>query len=117
MPYPSLRSRESPHPNYKPKSRNLRDAYTFCLNSNLRRATGYVEAEREERIMAFKPFQVNAELVGKARRDCIVLHCLPAHIGYEITREVMDSEQSVVFDQAGNRMHAQKGLLVWLLGK
>jgi ornithine carbamoyltransferase len=44
------------------------------------------------------------------------MHCLPAHIGHEITREVMDSEQSVVFDQAGNRMHAQKGLLVWLLG-
>ena len=76
-----------------------------------------MEAEREERIKAFTPFQVNAELAGKARRDSIVLHCLPAHIGYEITREVMDSEQSVVFDQAGNRMHAQKGLLIWLLDK
>ena len=76
-----------------------------------------MEAEREERIKAFKPFQVNAELVRKAKKDCIVMHCLPAHIGQEITREVMDSEQSVVFDQAGNRMHAQKGLLVWLLGK
>jgi ornithine carbamoyltransferase len=76
-----------------------------------------MEAEREERVKAFKPFQVDAALVEKARRGCIVMHCLPAHIGYEITREVMDSEQSVVFDQAGNRMHAQKGLLVWLLGK
>jgi ornithine carbamoyltransferase len=76
-----------------------------------------MEAEREERIKAFKPFQVNAELVRKAKKDCIMMHCLPAHIGHEITREVMDSEQSVVFDQAGNRMHAQKGLLVWLLGK
>ncbi|MCJ7572735.1 ornithine carbamoyltransferase, partial [Candidatus Bathyarchaeota archaeon] len=76
-----------------------------------------MEAEKEERIKAFKPFQVNAALVKKAKKDCIVMHCLPAHIGYEITREVMDSEQSVVFDQAGNRMHAQKGLLVWLAKK
>jgi ornithine carbamoyltransferase len=76
-----------------------------------------MEAEKEERIKAFKPFQVNAELVKKARKNSIVMHCLPAHIGYEITREVMDSKQSVVFDQAGNRMHAQKGLLVWLLDK
>jgi len=76
-----------------------------------------MEAEKEERIKAFKPFQVNSALVKKARRDCVVMHCLPAHIGYEITREVMDSPQSVVFDQAGNRMHAQKGLLVWLLDK
>jgi ornithine carbamoyltransferase len=76
-----------------------------------------MEAEKEERIRAFKPFQVNAELVKRAKKDCIVMHCLPAHIGCEITREVMDSEQSVVFDQAGNRMHAQKGLLVWLAKK
>jgi ornithine carbamoyltransferase len=76
-----------------------------------------MEAEKEERIKAFKPFQVNAELVKKAKKDCMVMHCLPAHIGYEITREVIDSERSVVFDQAGNRMHAQKGLLVWLLDK
>jgi len=76
-----------------------------------------MEAEKEERIKAFKPFQVNAALVKKAKGDYIVMHCLPAHIGYEITREVMDCPQSVVFDQAGNRMHAQKGLLVWLLDK
>ena len=76
-----------------------------------------MEAEKEERIKVFKPFQVNAELVKRAKKDCVVMHCLPAHIGYEITREIMDSERSVVFDQAGNRMHAQKGLLVWLLDK
>jgi ornithine carbamoyltransferase len=73
-----------------------------------------MEAEKEERIKTFKPFQMNSALVKKAKRECIVMHCLPAHIGYEITREVMDSPQSVVFDQAGNRMHAQKGLLLWL---
>ena len=74
-----------------------------------------MEAENEARMKAFKPFQVDMGLVGKAKKDCIVMHCLPAHRGYEITSEVMDSPQSVVFDQAGNRMHAQKGLLVWLL--
>ena len=76
-----------------------------------------MEAENEARMKAFKPYQVNSELVAKAKSDCIVMHCLPAHRGYEITSEVMDSPQSVVFDQAGNRMHAQKGLLVWLLNK
>jgi len=76
-----------------------------------------MEAEKESRLKAFKPFQVNTELVSKAKKGAIVMHCLPAHIGYEITREVMDSSQSVVFDQAENRMHAQKGLLVWLMGK
>jgi ornithine carbamoyltransferase len=76
-----------------------------------------MEAENEARMKAFKPFQVNSELVKKAKSDCIVMHCLPAHRGYEITSEVMDSPRSVVFDQAGNRMHAQKGLLVWLLDK
>jgi ornithine carbamoyltransferase len=76
-----------------------------------------METEKDERIKAFKPFQVNMELVKKANADAIVMHCLPAHIGYEITREVMDCPQSVVFDQAENRMHAQKGLLVWLLDK
>jgi ornithine carbamoyltransferase len=74
-----------------------------------------MEAEEEARMKAFKPFQVNMDLVEQAKGDCIVMHCLPAHRGYEITSEVMDSPQSVVFDQAGNRMHAQKGLLVWLL--
>jgi ornithine carbamoyltransferase len=74
-----------------------------------------MEAENEARMKAFKPYQVNAELVAKAKKDCIVMHCLPAHRGYEITSEVMDSPRSVVFDQAGNRMHAQKGLLVWLM--
>jgi ornithine carbamoyltransferase len=58
---------------------------------------------------------VGSELVSEAKSDCIVMHCLPAHRGYEITDEVMDSGQSVVFDQAGNRMHAQNGLLYWLM--
>jgi ornithine carbamoyltransferase len=63
----------------------------------------------------FPPYQVNMELLSLAKPDCIVMHCLPAYRDYEITSEVMDSEQSVVFDQAENRMHAQNGLLYWLM--
>lgn len=76
-----------------------------------------MEEEKKQRMEAFPPFQVNSKLVTRAKPDCIVMHCLPAHRGYEITSEVMDSANSVVFDQAGNRMHAQNGLLFWLLKK
>ena len=76
-----------------------------------------MEEEKRKRMEAFPPFQVNTKLVSKAKPDCIVMHCLPAHRGYEITDEVLDSGQSVVFDQAGNRMHAQNGLLYRLLKK
>lgn len=74
-----------------------------------------MEEEKQARMKAFPPYQVNAKLVAKAKPDCIVMHCLPAHRGLEITNDVMDSPQSVVFDQAENRMHAQKGLMFWLL--
>ncbi len=76
-----------------------------------------MEEEKEERMKAFPPYQVNERLLSHAEPDCIVMHCLPAHRGLEITSEVMDSPSSVVFDQAENRMHAQKGLLHWLLKK
>lgn len=76
-----------------------------------------MEEEKKQRMEAFPPFQVNSKLVSRAKSDCIVMHCLPAHRGYEITSEVMDSANSVVFEQAGNRMHAQNGLLFWLLKK
>ncbi|MBQ04658.1 ornithine carbamoyltransferase [Candidatus Bathyarchaeota archaeon] len=89
-----------------------------------------MEEEAKLRMKAFPPFQVDLELLKKAQPDCsvkrskdkvdlskdpIVMHCLPAHRGYEITDEIMDSPYSVVFEQAGNRMHAQNGLLLWLL--
>ncbi len=74
------------------------------------------EGEKEERERVFAPYQVNSELVSKAKEDCIVMHCLPAHRGLEITGEVMDGPQSVVFDQAENRLHAQKAILVSLIG-
>ena len=63
----------------------------------------------------FQPFQVNAELLSLADPDAIVLHCLPAHRGHEITDEVIDGPHSAVWDEAENRLHAQKALLVWLL--
>jgi ornithine carbamoyltransferase len=68
-----------------------------------------------DRITPFLPYQVNARLLGAAAPGAIVLHCLPAHRGEEVTDEVMDGPASAVFDQAENRLHAQKALLMWLL--
>jgi ornithine carbamoyltransferase len=63
-----------------------------------------------------KPYQVNGKLMAAAARDAIFMHCLPAHRGEEVTDEVMDGPASVVFDEAENRLHAQKGILAWCLG-
>lgn len=73
------------------------------------------EAETAQRIEAMQPYQVNADLLKLAPKRAIVMHCLPAHRGQEITDEVADGPQSVIFDQAENRMHAQKAVLVKLL--
>jgi ornithine carbamoyltransferase len=73
------------------------------------------EAERDKRCKDFARYQVNAELMAKAPRDCVFLHCLPAKRGEEVTDEVIDGKQSLVVPQAANRMHVQKGILVWLL--
>lgn len=73
------------------------------------------ESEAEERKKAFHSYQVNSNLLMKASPDVIVLHCLPAHRGEEITDEIMDGPNSVVFDQAENRLHAQKAILALLL--
>jgi len=73
------------------------------------------EAEAEERRKIFPPYQVNTALLAYARPDALVMHCLPAHRGDEITDEVADGPQSVIFDQAENRMHAQKAILLWVL--
>jgi ornithine carbamoyltransferase len=73
------------------------------------------EAEAGQRAQAFAHYQVNAALVRHARPDAIVMHCLPAHRGQEITDDVADGPQSVIFQQAENRLHAQKALLVTLM--
>jgi len=73
------------------------------------------ESERDQRRRDFADYQVNARLMGDAPSDALFLHCLPAHRGEEVTDEVIDSPQSVVVAQAANRMHVQKGVLVWLL--
>jgi len=70
-----------------------------------------------DRVGPFRPFQINEALLAKADADAVVLHCLPAHRGEEITDAVLDGPQSVVWDEAENRLHAQKALLVWLLAQ
>ncbi|MFA5889412.1 MAG: ornithine carbamoyltransferase [Actinomycetota bacterium] len=72
------------------------------------------EAEAEERRLIFAPYQVNEHLVSSASPDAIVMHCLPAHRGEEISDEVIEGERSVVWDQAENRLHSQKALMEWL---
>ena len=74
------------------------------------------EKEKQEKDKQFRGFQINAELVKLAKPDYIFMHCLPAHRGEEVTDEVIDSPNSVVFDQAENRLHVQKAILVKLLG-
>jgi ornithine carbamoyltransferase len=73
------------------------------------------ESDGLDRVTPFRPLQINAELLERAAPGAIVLHCLPAHRGAEITDEVLDGPASAVWDQAENRLHAQKALLAWLL--
>ena len=75
------------------------------------------DADAAERRRALKPYQVNAHLMGLADKDALFMHCLPAHRGDEVTDEVIDGPQSVVFDEAENRLHAQKAILCWALGR
>jgi ornithine carbamoyltransferase len=74
------------------------------------------EAESESRKKAFLPYQVNETLVSAARKDAVVLHCLPAHRGEEISEGVLEGSQSIVWDQAEARLHTAKALLLWALG-
>lgn len=74
------------------------------------------ESESEARRVAFSGYTIDSQLLGFAKDDAIVLHCLPAHYGDEITKEVVDSQNSRVFEQAENRLHAQKGLIALLAG-
>ena len=74
------------------------------------------ETEKEARARIFAPYQVNARLMAHAKTDALFMHCLPAHRGDEVTDEVIDSPHSVVYDEAENRLHAQKAILIALMG-
>ncbi len=74
------------------------------------------QADAAEKRAAMMPYQVDAALMGRAKDDAIFLHCLPAHVGDEVSEDVFESAQSVVFDEAENRIHAQKSVLLWSLG-
>jgi ornithine carbamoyltransferase len=75
------------------------------------------EAEKAERLKLFSPYQVDSKLFSLAKNDAIFLHCLPAYRGYEVTEDIIDGPQSVVFDEAENRMHVQKAIMVMLMGR
>jgi ornithine carbamoyltransferase len=75
------------------------------------------ESETEKRKAIFKPYQVNSELMAHAKSDALFMHCLPAHRGDEVTDAVIDSAQSVVFDEAENRLHVQKAIMYQLMKK
>jgi ornithine carbamoyltransferase len=85
-----------------------------CVITDTWVSMGGDEAERRQNLL--KRYQVNARLLQKAKPDTIFMHCLPAHRGEEVTADVIDGPQSVVFDEAENRLHAQKGILAWCLG-
>ena len=75
------------------------------------------ESESRQRTAEFRPYQVNRELMALADKDALFMHCLPAHRGDEVTAEVIDGPQSFVWEEAGNRLHAQKALLEYLILK
>jgi ornithine carbamoyltransferase len=85
-----------------------------CIVTDTWVSMGDIDAERRHNLL--KPYQVDTRLMARAKPDAIFMHCLPAHRGEEVTDEVIDGPQSVVFDEAENRLHAQKGILVWCLG-
>jgi ornithine carbamoyltransferase len=84
-----------------------------CVVTDTWVSMGDRDGERRHNLL--KPYQVNARLMAKAKPEAIFMHCLPAHRGDEVTDDVIDGPQSVVFDEAENRLHAQKGILVWCL--
>jgi ornithine carbamoyltransferase len=84
-----------------------------CIVTDTWVSMGDRDGERRHNLL--KPYQVNRGLLARAKPDALFMHCLPAHRGHEVTAEVIDGPQSVVFDEAENRLHAQKGILAWCL--
>ena len=74
------------------------------------------DVDYDQRMAALEPYQVNREIMGLAKSDGVFLHCLPAHRGEEVTDEVIDGPQSLIWDEAENRIHAQKSILAWCFG-
>ncbi|HEY0650540.1 MAG TPA: ornithine carbamoyltransferase, partial [Phenylobacterium sp.] len=74
------------------------------------------DTDHDERIEALEPYQVDGKLMDEAAKDAVFLHCLPAHRGEEVTDEVIDGPASLVWDEAENRIHAQKSILAWCFG-
>ena len=106
------------------KAREPAPPSTFSVNANsldsnsCARSDAWVSMGDDnltKRHNLLKPYQVNGALMALAKKDAIFMHCLPAHRGEEVTDEVIDGPQSVVFDEAENRLHAQKGVLAWAL--
>jgi ornithine carbamoyltransferase len=95
------------------------DTHTACQNADLVVTDVWAsmgqEAEQKKRELAFKDFQVDGKLMANAKSDAIFMHCLPAHRGEEVSSDVIDGKQSLVWDEAENRLHAQKALLLYLL--
>ena len=90
----------------------VKDADVICTDTWVSMGQ---EAEKAKRIEIFKDYQVNAELFGKAKEDAVFIHCLPAYRGYEVTEDVIGGPRSSVFDEAENRLHAQKAVLATLM--
>ena len=86
------------------------------LNTDVWASMGH-EEEQQERIKAFSGFQINSELVQLADPEAVVMHCLPAHRDEEITDEVVEGEQSIIFQEAENRLHVQKAILATLMAR
>jgi ornithine carbamoyltransferase len=94
------------------------DAETAAIGADLVNADTWIsmgDEDVENRRRLLEPFQVNQKLMSKAKPNALFMHCLPAHRGEEVTDEVIDGPQSVIWDEAENRLHAQKGILAWCL--
>jgi len=115
---------------YEPNKEYLAKSKTVALVNDPKKAVTHAdivytdvwasmgqETEAEARKEIFKPFQVNSQLLELANKNYMVMHCLPAHRGEEITDQVIEDKHSIVFDQAENRLHIQKAIMVWLLQK
>jgi len=86
-----------------------------CIVSDAWVSMGDEDATKRHNLL--KPYQVNAKLMARAKKDAIFMHCLPAHRGEEVTDDIIDGPQSAVWDEAENRLHAQKAIMAWCLGK